>query len=69
MPMVITELALKHSPAEPFWRTWVKNKHPELNNVCTEHKFGKGQFIPVVDNRGWDKIEVALMDYVMERLI
>jgi hypothetical protein len=49
-----------------IWES-LKHNNPELNKICTEHKFGKSHFIPVVDNKGWNKIEDALLDYVIEQ--
>lgn len=44
----------------------VKKKHPEIMRHCGSYAFQKGNFLPVVDNEGWDKLSTVLMDYLGE---
>ena len=65
---VLDAIKTLYEPDEPaaVWE-FIKNKRPELNNICSKYKFGQSRFVPVVDNTGWGQIEDALLDYVFEQ--
>ena len=42
----------------------VKKKHPEIMSYCGSYSFQKGQSLPVVDNEGWNRLSIVLMDYL-----
>ena len=42
----------------------VKKKHPEIMSYCGNYSFQKGQSLPVVDNEGWNRLSIVLMDYL-----
>ena len=44
----------------------VKKKHPEIMSYCASYSFHKGQSLPVVDNEGWDRPSIVLMDYLSD---
>jgi hypothetical protein len=42
----------------------VKKKHPEITSHCGIYSFQKGHSLPVVDNEGWNRLSIVLMDYL-----
>jgi hypothetical protein len=57
--------ALIHSECPGYLWDDVKKKHPEIMSHCGSYSFRKGQSLPVVDNEGWDKLWMVLMDYLI----
>ncbi|MGD2188180.1 MAG: hypothetical protein PVI71_18770 [Desulfobacterales bacterium] len=49
-------------------RIWslLKEEHPEFKEICEHYNFQENKRISVVDGAGWEKIENALLDYLMD---
>jgi hypothetical protein len=58
--------ALVDSECPSFLWDDVKKKHPEIVSYCGSYSFQKGQSLPVVDNEGWDRLSIMLMDYLAD---
>jgi hypothetical protein len=56
--------ALVDSECPAFLWDDVKKKHPEIMSYCGSYSFQKGQSLPVVDNEGWNRLSIVLMDYL-----
>jgi hypothetical protein len=56
--------ALIHSECPGYLWDDLKKKHPEIMSHCGSYSFRKGQSLPVVDNEGWDRLWIVLMDYL-----
>lgn len=41
-------------------------QHPELDDVCEYYRFSPHQKELVTDGRGWETIQAALFDYMVE---
>jgi len=53
---------------ESVWES-LKDKNPQLQNICQKYAFVDSRSVPVVDEIGWRKIEAALADYVYQHVI
>ena len=58
--------ALVHSECPTSLWDDVKKKHPEITSYCGTYSFQKGQSMPVVDNEGWNRLSIVLMDYLVD---
>jgi len=50
---------------ESVWES-LKAESPEINEVYQDYDFAESKSEAVVDGEGWEKIEVALMDYMLD---
>lgn len=59
--------ALSASAEAP--RIWqlLKQNQPEFDRMCERYDFKKDHFEPVVDSEGWQRIEDALLDYILDQ--
>jgi hypothetical protein len=60
----IKALSAKNS-AERIWRS-LKEERPEFEALCQDYHFQQDKIVSVVDGEGWEKIEDALLDYILE---
>lgn len=60
----IKTLSALGSP-ESVWET-LKAESPEINEVYQDYDFSESKSEAVVDGEGWEKIEAALLDYMMD---
>ena len=51
--------------ADRIWES-LKEKRPEFRNLCQSYNFREDQTVSVVDGQGWEKIEDALLDYILD---
>ena len=56
--------ALVNSECPGYLWDDVKKKHTEIMSYCGSYSFQNGQFLPVVDNEGWNMLRTVLMDYL-----
>jgi hypothetical protein len=49
-------------------RIWesLKAERPEFKDLCQGYNFKEDQTDSVVDGKGWEKIEDALLDYILD---
>ena len=49
-------------------RIWesLKSERPEFKDLCQGYNFREDQTVSVVDGKGWEKIEDALLDYIVD---
>jgi hypothetical protein len=52
--------------AERIWET-LKKERPEFKNLCQPYRFRENKMDSVVDGEAWEKIEDALLDYILNR--
>jgi hypothetical protein len=45
----------------------IRQAHPKIARRCHDYLFRKNKSAEVVDNEGWEKIEEALIDYIMDK--
>lgn len=50
---------------ETVWES-LKAESPEINEICQDYDFTGSKSEAVVDSRGWNKIEAALLDYILD---
>jgi hypothetical protein len=57
------------SASEEAPRIWqlLKHNQPEIADLCEGYDFQENQFEPVVDSEGWEQIEDALLDYILDQ--
>jgi len=51
--------------AERIWES-LKEERPEFKELCQPYIFKENTIASVVDGEGWEKIEDALLDYILE---
>ena len=51
--------------AEGIWES-LKAERPEFKGLCEGYHFQAGKVDSVVDGEGWEKIEDALLDYILD---
>jgi hypothetical protein len=51
--------------AEQIWES-LKEERPEFEDLCQSYTFREDQTDSVVDGEGWEKIEDALLDYILD---
>lgn len=51
--------------AERIWRS-LKEERPEFKKLCQQYNFQEDKADFVVDGEGWEKIEDALLDYLLD---
>ena len=51
--------------AKHIWES-LKAERPEFKNLCQGYNFKGDQTDSVVDGEGWEKIENALLDYILD---
>lgn len=51
--------------AERIWAS-LKKERPEFKNLCQRYNFHENKMNSVVDGEGWEKIEDALLDYILD---
>jgi hypothetical protein len=51
--------------AERIWKS-LKEERPEFKDLCQVYHFQDGKMDSVVDGEGWEKIEDALMNYILD---
>jgi hypothetical protein len=51
--------------AERIWES-LKEERPEFKALCQNYHFQKDKIDSVVDGEGWEKIEDALVDYILD---
>jgi hypothetical protein len=44
----------------------IRKSHPKIDGRCHNFSFRKNASTDVVDNEGWEKIEEALIDYIID---
>ena len=49
-----------------IWRD-IRRAHPKIARRCHDYPFRKNASTEVVDNEGWEKIEEALINYIVEK--
>jgi len=56
------------SASEEAPRIWqrLKQNQPGFAALCERYDFQENQFEPVVDSEGWEQIEDALLDYILD---
>ncbi len=56
------------SDSEDATRIWqmLKHEQPEFVNLCEGYIFQGNRSEPVVDSEGWQQIEDALLDYILD---
>ena len=50
---------------ESVWES-LKAESPEIKEIYQDYVFAESKSEAVVDGEGWEKIEVALMDYMLD---
>lgn len=50
---------------ETVWES-LKAESPEINEVYQDYDFSESKSEAVVDGEGWEKIEAALLDYMLD---
>jgi hypothetical protein len=50
---------------ESVWES-LKAECPEFNELYQDYDFHENNFEAVVDDKGWEKIETALLDYILD---
>jgi hypothetical protein len=48
-----------------IWKD-IRKKYPEILRHCDQYSFQGKAFDPVVNNEGWEKLWMLLIDYVQE---
>jgi hypothetical protein len=51
--------------AERIWES-LKTERPEFKDLCQGYNFKSNKMDSVVDSEGWEKIENALLDYILD---
>jgi len=51
--------------AERIWES-LKKERPEFKRLCQTYNFHENKMDSVVDGEGWEKIEDALLDYILD---
>jgi hypothetical protein len=51
---------------EHIWKS-LKQERPEFKALCQDYHFREDRPDSVVDGHGWEKIEDALLDYILDR--
>ena len=51
--------------ANRIWES-LKTERPEIKDFCQSYKFMGNKRDSVVDGEGWEKIEDALLDYILD---
>ena len=51
--------------ADRIWES-LKEERPEFKELCQTYIFKENKIDSVVDGEGWEKIEDALLDYILE---
>lgn len=51
--------------ARQIWQR-LKQSQPELPGLCQRYDFQENRSVAVVDSDGWEQIEEALLDYLVE---
>jgi len=51
--------------AEHIWQS-LKEDRPEFRDLCQSYNFQESKTDSVVDSEGWQKIEDALLDYILD---
>ena len=51
--------------AERIWES-LKEERPEFKALCQSYHFQEDKIDSVVDGEGWEKIEDALLDYILD---
>ena len=51
--------------AEQIWKS-LKEERPEVKELCQCYQFQEDRTDSVVDGEGWEKIESALLDYILD---
>ena len=51
--------------AERIWES-LKEERPEFQKLCQSYNFKENTTDTVVDGEGWEKIEDALLDYILD---
>ena len=49
-----------------IWQN-LRKSHPNLDSRCHDYSFRKNAATEVVDNEGWEQIEEALIDYIIDK--
>jgi len=62
----IRALIAEDDGADRIWES-LKEKCPEFEHLCQSYNFQKKRMDSVVDGHGWEKIETALLDYIIDR--
>jgi hypothetical protein len=52
--------------AERIWKS-LKKERPEFKALCQDYNFRADRTDAVVDGHGWEKIEDALLDYILDQ--
>jgi hypothetical protein len=62
---VIDVIKVLCDPDHPFtlWEK-IKSDHPEILPYCDHYLFQKGEAIPVIDGKGWEKLWMLLPLYM-----
>ena len=59
--------ALNGSERAGFIWQDIRKSHPNLDRRCHDYTFRKNAAAEVVDNEGWEQIEEALIDYIIDK--
>lgn len=59
--------ALSGSKRAGFIWQDIRKSHPKINKRCHEYPFRKNAPTEVIDNEGWEQIEEALIDYILDK--
>ena len=60
----IKALSAREDP-EQIWAS-LKAERPEFDDICEGYIFKDNKMAPVVDGKGWEQIENALLDYILD---
>lgn len=59
--------ALSASDKPEFIWEFLKMECPEFNELYQDYDFHENKFEAVVDDKAWEKIETALLDYILDQ--
>jgi hypothetical protein len=45
----------------------IRKAHPKIDGRCHDYSFRKNASAEVIDNEGWEKIEEALINYIIDK--
>jgi hypothetical protein len=51
--------------AERIWER-LKEEHPDFNDFCQGYSFQEDKIDSVVDGEGWEEIEDAFLEYILD---
>jgi hypothetical protein len=66
--VVVTDVIEMLGAGQPAEQTWqrLKRRHPELLSHCSDYRFPEAGRLQVANREGFERIEMLLMDLLLE---